>query len=88
MFKVILIGLLQLGFLYFFIGIILVKLIQLFDTKKGVEKKEEFYLCVCLWPIIFCMFLGDNMQPLSKSLFKKLINCSVCDWLFHLGRKK
>ncbi len=45
--------------LYLLAGLMLVKLIQLYDKKEGIEEKEEFYLCIALWPIILSMFILD-----------------------------
>ncbi len=79
----ILMWLLGVLFVYFFIGSICIKLIQLNDP-SGIDKKDEFYLCISLWPIILGMFLIDN----AKYLWKIFTNCPCFDWLFNLGKKK
>ncbi len=71
-------------FVYFLVGSICIKLIQLYDPSEGIKKKDDFYLCIAIWPIIFSMFLVDN----AKYLWKISSNCSCFDWFFNLGNKK
>lgn len=58
--------LLGLALLYLLVGITLVKLIQLYGKKEGVEKKEDFYWCIVLWPIILGIFVDDWFFNLGK----------------------
>ncbi len=81
---IILVWLLGVLFVYFLVGAILIKLIQLYDSSQGIDRKNEFYLCIAMWPIILCMVLSDN----AKYLWKRFINCPCLDWFFNLGNKK
>jgi len=86
---IIIMWLLGLVLLYFFIGSICVKLVQLYDSSESeITNKKDFYLCIMLWPIIFCMFSMDNAKYLWKYLWKIFSKCSCFDWFFNLGKKK
>jgi len=80
--------LLGLVLLYLLVGAALIKLIQLYDSSKGIEKKEEFYLCILLWPVILAMFVGDHEKDFRIRMWKGFTNCSCLDWFFNLGKKK